>query len=321
MGPRITPRESASAVEQVRARLLTALHLGQHKPGDRAPSIRRMATLTGLNRKTVHRAYRQLAGEGLLGVKWGSGTFFSEARPAAAAHNPLAGALLEAVERCRVEADHLGVASDVFLRFLGLIIGGRLRGTEVAVAECNREQTGLIERELRSALGVATRELLISDAVAHHPSSFSGVRAVVTTDCHRREVTEMFAPLGIPVYRVALAPGFTHSLIRCARQGPVLMVVCDPSYGKIFLRMLRQLQVPREVLGRFEIVGREEFAARGRTGRGTGSIYVSPLVGEIDAAALRGLRRIRPQRYLATTSVEALKVHLALELAMREECR
>lgn len=318
MDPRNLWRESASGVEQVRARLLTALHLGQHKPGDRAPSIRRMAVLAGLNHKTVHRAYVQFAKEGLLDMRWGSGTFFSESRLQTPSHNPLVGALLEVVERCRVEADHLGVAPDVFLRFLGLIMGGRLRGTVVAVAECNREQIGLIERELRGALGVSTRELLISDIVAHHPSALAGVRAVVTTDCHRAEVTEMIVPTGIPVYRVALAPAFTQTLLRRARQGPVVMVVRDPTYGKVFLRMLRQLQVPREVLDRFEVVGGEELRSRKRGLPPTGSLYVSPLVSDLDFSSHRGLRRIKPQPYLAATSVEAVKVQLALQLAARE---
>lgn len=321
MGPRIGTRESAGGVEKVRARLLTGLHLGQYKPGERAPSIRRMADLTRLNRKTVHRAYGRLAEEGLLDMRWGSGTFFSPSERRAPMQDPLASSLVEAVERCRVEADHLGVESEVFLRFLGLIMGGRLRGTPVAVAECNREQVGLIERELRGALGVTTRQLLISGAVAHHPSSFSGVRAVVTTDCHRAEVTELVAPHGLPVYRVALEPAFTHTLIRAARRGSVLMIVRDPYYGKVFLRMLRQLQVPSEVVDRFEIIGPEDVDRRGRDAGGPDSLYVSPLVEGVDVSPLGASRRLRPKRYLAATSVEAVKVHLALELALRERRR
>lgn len=319
MGPRVNPRESVSGVEQVRARLLTALHLGQSKPGDRAPSIRRMAALTRLNHKTVHRAYSRLAEEGLLDVKWGSGTFFSETRRPATNNDPLPSSLLEAVERYRVEANHLGIAADVFLRFLGLTVGGQLRGTPIVVAECNLEQIGLIGRELRAALGVDTRQLLITESVAQHPSLFSDVRGIVTTDCHRQEVTEMASPLGIPVYRVALAPAFTQTLIQSARRGPVLMVVRDPSYGPVFLRMLRQMSIPREVVERFKIIGSRELSSDG-VRQGSGAVYLSPLVAaEVDRSLVRGLRRLRPPRYLATASVETVKVHLALELATHGE--
>ena len=45
MGPLANASVFGSGLERVRARLLTALHLGQAKPGSRAPSIRRMAAL------------------------------------------------------------------------------------------------------------------------------------------------------------------------------------------------------------------------------------------------------------------------------------
>ena len=316
MGPRIKSSPLANGLEQVRGRLLTGLHVGHYKPGDRAPSIRRMAALTHLNQKTIHRAYRHLAEEGLLEVKWGSGTFFTETR-SKTTHKPLPISLLESVERCRVEADHLGVDPDVYLRFLRFCMGGRLAGTPIAVAECNREQIGLIERELRATLGVATREVLISKLVVHHPSLLAGVKGVVTTDCHRQEVTEMVAPLRIPVYRVALAPKFTQALIRHARNGPVQMVVRDRNYGPVFLRMLRQMQVPEEIVQRFRIVSPAEYLSRVPGSRYAGSAYVSPLVArELGASARQETRRIRPGPYLASTSIEALRAQLALDLAV-----
>jgi len=278
-----------------------------------------MAALTHLNHKTVHRAYRLLADEGLLYVRWGSGTFFCESRPSKS-HTPSPGSLLDAVARCRVEADHLGVSPSVFMHFLGSFIGDRLRGTRMAVAECNREQIGLIERELRTGLGIETREVLISDLVAHHPSLLSDIHGVVTTDCHLQEVKEMVASRGLPVYRVALAPQFTHTMIRQARKGPVLMVVRDRSYGPVFLRMLRQMQVPAEFVERFRIVEIQDFDAATSMPRQAGSFYISPLVSrDVRLPAPRGLRRIRPGRYLAEASVEELKAQVALDLALRSD--
>ena len=47
----ITPnlRPPKSGLERVRYELLTALHFGKLSPGDRAPSVRRLADLTGMN--------------------------------------------------------------------------------------------------------------------------------------------------------------------------------------------------------------------------------------------------------------------------------
>jgi hypothetical protein len=142
----------------------------------------------------------------------------------------------------------------------------------------------------------------------------------VTTDCHREEVTKMVAPLGIPVYRVALAPEFTYTLIRHARKGPLLMIVRDPGYGPIFLRMLRHMQVPLDVVERFKFAGVRESATYLRAARDGGSVYVSPLVARDLAAPLpKTLTRIRPGRYLAPASIEHLKAQLALDLALQPE--
>lgn len=128
----------------------------------------------------------------------------------------------------------------------------------------------------------------------------------------------MVAPLRIPVYRVALAPEFTYTLIRHARKGPLLMVVRDRRYGPVFRRMLRQMQVPREVIEQFRILRPTELVSRSSGVRGAGSVYVSPLIArEIGTPLPQGLRRIKPGRYLAPTSIECLKAQLALDLAMQ----
>ena len=116
---------------------------------------------------------------------------------------------------------------------------------------------------------------------------------------------------------MALAPGFTQTLLRHAHRGPVLMVVRDPAYGPVFLRMLRQMQVPRETIGRFKIVGPEDIVSQSRVARGTGAVYVSPLVArKIVTPQIQGLRRIRAGNYLAAASIDRLKAQLALDLAM-----
>ena len=61
MAPSGPSKGLVSGVEKVRARLLTSLHLNRLHPGDRVLSVRRLADITGMNRKTVHRAYKALA--------------------------------------------------------------------------------------------------------------------------------------------------------------------------------------------------------------------------------------------------------------------
>src|SRR5437870_3430138 len=75
MAPSNAATRPGQGTERVREHLMTSLHLGRLRPGDRVVSVRRLADITGLNRKTVHRAYLALVKEGVLDARPGAGTF------------------------------------------------------------------------------------------------------------------------------------------------------------------------------------------------------------------------------------------------------
>jgi hypothetical protein len=75
MVTRIEATRPCRGTEKVLEHLLTSLTLGRLRPGDRVASVRRLADITGLNRKTVHRAYGALIKEGFLDARPGAGTF------------------------------------------------------------------------------------------------------------------------------------------------------------------------------------------------------------------------------------------------------
>jgi GntR family transcriptional regulator len=58
-------------VQQVRH----ALRLGLLQPGDQLPTAREVVAKLAINPNTVHKAYRELERDGLVGVKSGQGTF------------------------------------------------------------------------------------------------------------------------------------------------------------------------------------------------------------------------------------------------------
>ncbi|NIL99467.1 MAG: GntR family transcriptional regulator [Acidobacteria bacterium] len=302
------PRTGKSGLERVRHELLTALHFGKLSPGDRAPSVRRLADLTGMNRKTIHRAYTRLANEGFLDLRPGSGTYIAESAPV--------NDLLGAVSRCRATARDLGLEASVFSSFLDIYLSGGLRELPLAVVECNREQVGLIAAALRVELGIAPRPLLLSKLSAEPRSSVEGCWGIVTTDGHRAEIRAVSPP--VPVFRVAFDPTFPMQLAEQAERGPVIMVVHDRAFAGIFARMLRQMAVAPEVIRRFSFF--EPSQARAALARCTGraSIYVSPLLPPqslgpmpVNVQPIRGRWRIEP------ASLERLKAALALDVANR----
>src|SRR4029453_19473510 len=115
MAPSTSSKTAGNGLERVRAQLITSRHLGNLRPGDRVPSVRRLADLTGMNRKTVHRAYQTLAEEGLLRLRPGSGTLLSSGR--GGEERPSSEELLRMANRWRAEAMAFGVAPEILASF------------------------------------------------------------------------------------------------------------------------------------------------------------------------------------------------------------
>src|SRR6266566_2390412 len=52
-----------------------AIRVGRLKPGDQLPTAREVVAKLAINPNTVHKAYRELERDGLVGVRPGQGTF------------------------------------------------------------------------------------------------------------------------------------------------------------------------------------------------------------------------------------------------------
>lgn len=305
------------ATTHVRERLLTALHMARLQPGERIPSVRRMAQMTGLDRKTIHRAYVQLEHEGMLLARPGSGTYLAPV-PAAGAGTLDPAAVLAGVSQCLAAARALGLPPALFARFLELFAAAALPEVRILVTECNGEQLGLIAREVATALGATVSPVLVQD-LASAPEALGSCHAVVTTDCHRDEVSRIVGTLGVPVLRVALNPEHAQMLLRHARQGPVVMVVRDLRYEGAFRRLMVRLGVPAAIADRVQFTEPFGLERRLRQVDGPGALYVSPLVAaDVRWALPHGWRRIVGPRYTDETSVDVLRAQLALAAARAE---
>lgn len=317
MAPTLAIRYGFSALTLVKDHILTAMHVGRLQPGDRVLSVRRFSDMTGLNRKTVHRAYRVLEREGFLAARRGSGTYVSATRGA----SHVAGderRLLAAVNHSRAEAAALGLTPEVFARFLTHCTGHGLRGTPVAVAECNREQIGMIANDLRETLGLEPRPVLLRDLAAGERSWLNGVAGIVTTDCHVSEVERLMADGRLPVYRLALDASFPRRILAAARRGPLWMVVRDGSFGAVFLRLLRHLGGPPEILARIRILEPSELAQARRRATLPPVVHVSDLADGPDVDALvDGLPRLAGRWRVAEPDLDRLRVKLSIDRALR----
>ncbi len=312
MAPGHAVTRAGQGKEKVREHVMTSLHLGRLQPGDRVASVRRLADITGLNRKTVHRAYGALVREGFLDVRPGAGTFVAEGSCPGRGHD----ALMQAVNRCHGEAQALGLSPSAFADFVHGALSGGLRGLPLVVTECNREQTEMIGRDLRTGLGVNARPVLLGDLVANPAAVLAGAWGVVTTDCHRAEVESAARKVGLPVLRVALDPGFPRAIMHWAQSRDVVLAVGDERFASVFLRFLGQLGAPAAIRARVRIVSPARLRAALRAAGDDAIVLVSPLV--LREAVLKlptGVRHASGHWRLAEGTLERLRAELAFDLA------
>lgn len=302
--------------EKVREHLMTSLHLGRLRPGDRVASVRRLADITGLNHKTVHRAYAALVKEGFLDARPGAGTFVARTPDPHRSQD----ALLHAVNLCRGEARALGLSASAFADFVhGALNGGR-HGLPLVIAECNREQIEMIGRDVRAGLEANVRPVLLDEIVANPAVTLAGAWGVVTTDCHLAEVESAARTVGLPVYRVALDAEFPQAIIRWARSRDVVLAVGDERFARVFLRFLGQLGAGPEVIARVRIVLPSRLRAALRAAGDDAVVLVSPLVlREVESKLPLHARHLAAHWRLAQGTLERLRAELAYDLAATRE--
>ncbi len=314
MAPTNAANRPGQGTERVREHLMTSLHLGRLRPGDRVASVRRLADITGLNRKTVHRAYGALVKEGFLDVRPGAGTFV--ALPAGLRGNQ--DALTRAINLCRGEAQTLGLSAPAFADFIHGALNGGLRGLPVVVVECNLEQIDMIRRDVGAGLGVAARAVLLHDFCANPQGSLAGAWGVVTTDCHRAEVEAAARTVGLPVYRVALDPVFPQTILRWAATRDVVMAVRDDRFGHVFLRFLGQLGADPKTLARIRIVPPARLRGALREAGEDAVVLVSALaLDEVSSKLPPNARHLAAHWRLAQGTLERLRAELAFDLAAK----
>lgn len=89
---RVDPSVPEPPYDQVKAQIAAAVASGELRPGDRLPTVRRLAAELDLAPNTVARAYRELEAAGVVDTRGRTGTFVAgdqvdrAAREAAAAY-------------------------------------------------------------------------------------------------------------------------------------------------------------------------------------------------------------------------------------------
>ena len=311
---RLDRSRKGSLVEQARDQIVSGLHAGLLRNGDRLPSLRQVASLSALNVKTILRVYAALQREGLLSLRKGSGAFVTvrgqeELEPA------------QAVSLARLLRRHLDEASGMNVSPLAyaahvqrLVTRSSLGQRSVAVLECNDEQVNLYAREITLRIGVEARPILLARAQEKGAAPLLRSASVVAvTDFHYKEGAEIARRFRKALVRLRLRRDFLPALMGAARRGRLAMIVSNPEFFPAFKRALGLLGLARDGLDRIEIVAESDRAAVRRAAAQAGTVYVSPLCGSETRDLVAPPERLLTfSSHLADESIEELEAWLLL---------
>ncbi|MEV5071859.1 GntR family transcriptional regulator [Microbacterium sp. LMI12-1-1.1] len=102
----IDPSSPVPPFEQLRSGLVDAVASGELGPGERLPTVRRLAEDLGVAPGTVARAYRELEASGMIETRGRNGTFVAfDADPARQQLQRAAAAFAAQVRDLRLDAD------------------------------------------------------------------------------------------------------------------------------------------------------------------------------------------------------------------------
>jgi DNA-binding transcriptional regulator YhcF (GntR family) len=115
----VDPRSATPPYEQVRVQVLAAVQTGELAPGDKLPTVRKLAEDLGLAVNTVARAYRELERDKVIETRGRNGSFIAASGDIAQQQVQVAAAAFAA------RARQLGVAPEEALAFARAALGIR----------------------------------------------------------------------------------------------------------------------------------------------------------------------------------------------------
>jgi GntR family transcriptional regulator len=145
--------------EQIKRQIKMLIESGELKSGEILPSARDFSAILNVNRNTITQAYKELAGDGILTVTVGSGTFVKEdlsLKP----RKEINQLFDRAVAKARRLGFNLDEIAEGFLNRLATLSTDFSR-KRVLVVDCNDELLGYLCKRITGALGVQTEGILI----------------------------------------------------------------------------------------------------------------------------------------------------------------
>jgi len=303
-------RKSA-LVEQAREQLITALHVGTLRTGDRLPSVRQVSQRNGINIKTAFSVYQRLQDEGYIELRTGSGAYVADIDKADLDQD-YCRSILELIQSSFAAASQLKLEPREYYGLVqNFVDRSCLESLQVTVVECNEEQINVFAQEITSRLRVQVFPILLDSLASpdrRAAKMLSRTDYFVTTDYHFKEVKALAGRYQRKILKLRLNAAFLPELVAAARRGPVLMIVSNSDFLPPFLNNLTTLGFSPAVLDRISAVDGNDLEGIRAGLTLARSVYVSPICDPgVRKLVPARVKELRLDRMLSDESLGALE--------------
>ena len=214
-------RKAGSIVlDRLRERILLGRYFGCWSPGDRLPSVRDVAALEDVDRKTAAAAYRRLQKEGLVQVEARSGVYLRGPEARDDGCDPLKRLHRQWLEQTLAAATELGLDSSSVSRMVQAVAAVESR--RIPVVDDDDDHAALLARELASRTGLDCAGCRLRDIPAESGPLRDAPFLVATPTVTLRLKSHQKA---LPIVPATLAPELLDEVRERARRGAVLVIV------------------------------------------------------------------------------------------------
>jgi DNA-binding transcriptional regulator YhcF (GntR family) len=306
--------QPSSLFEQARDQLLTALHLGSVRSGQRLPSVRQIAQRSGINLKTAFAIYRRLQEEGYVELRTGSGAYVADI-DRSNLDQAYCLSILQLIKANLAEAGRLKLDIRRYQTFVERFINrSHLAAAQVAVFECNQEQIHLFAHEISSRLQVRVVPVLLSQLDSHDRHTTRALAQsdyFLTTDYHFRQVQQIAGRYQKKLLQLRLNAAFLTELVKAARRGHVLMIVSDTDFFHAFRQNLLGLGIPAATLDHIQALAGHQVGEIRTALAVTRYVYISPICDQrLRQMVPPRVKELRIDNMLDTESIEAIEAML-----------
>lgn len=205
-------------VDRLRDRIVSGVFLGYFKPGERLPSVREIAQLESVDRKTAAAAYRRLQREGLVRVRARSGVYLRE-RALADPADPLQRLHRRWLEKTYEGARALGIDTSTIAKLVGAVI--ETERIRIPVVETDWSQARAVAMELRRRLTIRAVPYLLSEIEPADPV-VAAAPFLITTPYDSPKLRAVASDR--PVLQVVLSRPFLAALDASIAEAAVIFV-------------------------------------------------------------------------------------------------